>query len=118
MSVWPIALQQKLNRAGFQKNYGDTRVATEMDVGPDKVRSRYTRGVDSYECEVWLDMSEVATFETFYKTTLGNGTLPFEFPDPITQVVTEFRFKPKTSPVIRPLGGLTFVLTMSWEKIL
>ena len=119
MSTWPVALQQKLNVAGFQKRMGNTRVQSDNDVGPAKVRSRFTVAVDVYECEVWLDFDEVDDFETFYKTTLGNGTLPFDFNDPFTEAPASFRFVPGTDPVIRPVGsgGRTFAVSMSWEKM-
>lgn len=115
MSAWPVSLQQKLNVASFQYHPGNTRVSTEMDVGPAKTRSRFTDAVDVYTCEVNLDFTEVATFKTFYKTTLGNGTLPFDFTDPFTGLVTSYRFSPGTDPIITPLGGRVFTLGMTWE---
>lgn len=117
MDVWPVSLQQKMDVAGFQKRIGRTRVATEMDVGPAKVRSRFTDAVDVYDLQHTLDFNDIATFETFYKTTLGNGTLPFLFDDPFTLVQTAFRFAPDTDPSIRPLGGRTFTLSMTWERL-
>ena len=112
-----MALQQKMDVSGFQYRLGKTKVATEMDVGPAKVRSRYTDAVDVYDLQHTLDFTDIATFKTFYKTTLGNGTLPFLFIDPFTEVETAFRFVPDSDPVIRPLGGRTFTLTMSWERL-
>lgn len=117
MDNWPSQLQQKLEEAGFEKRFGSTVVASEMDVGPAKVRQRYTRSVDPYTCQITLDMDEVEIFETFYKTTLGGGTLPFLFDDPFTGDETAFRFVPGTEPSLRPLGGRKFTLSMSWEKM-
>lgn len=117
MDVWPVSLQQKLDVSGFQRKTGRTRVATEMDIGPAKVRARYTDGVDIYECQHTLDFADIATFDTFYKTTLSNGTLPFLFDDPFTLASTVFRFAPDSDPLIRPLGGRTFTLTMTWERL-
>lgn len=117
MDSWPLSLQQNLDVSSFEKRLGDTRVSSDNDVGPAKVRSRYTKSVDVYTCQIELDFSEVSTFETFYKTTLGNGTLPFIFKDPFTQVDSVFRFSPKSPPTIRPLGsgGRVFTLNMVWE---
>lgn len=117
MSDWPISLQEKLDVSGFEYIQGNTRVATDMDVGPKKVRARFTDGIDRYQCQVTLDFTDVATFKTFYKTTLGNGTLPFNFDDPFTEQPAVFRFAPDQEPIIRPLGGRTFTLSMSWEKL-
>jgi hypothetical protein len=90
-----------------------------MDVGPAKMRNRFTRAVDGYACEINIDVYLIAIFQTFYRTTLGNGTLQFTFPDPFTQVVTNFRFAPGVTPQIVPLGngGTVFTLKMSWEVI-
>lgn len=116
-SAFPSSLATKLNSTNFTYQPGDTRTVTDMDVGPAKVRSRFTNAVDIYQCEINLDISLIATFKTFYKTTCGNGTLPFTFPDPFTQVVTNFRFDPKASPQINPFGsgGTVFTLRMVWE---
>lgn len=115
MDTWPVSLQQKLNTSGFEYQVGDTLVRSEMDVGPAKVRSRFTDAVDVYSCSVLLTYAEVQTFNTFYKTTLGNGSLPFYFDDPFTATQATFRFA--GSPRIRPLGGLTYELNMTWEKL-
>jgi hypothetical protein len=116
-SQFPSTLAQLLNSTNFTYRMGETRVATDMDVGPAKLRSRFTRAVDAYDCEMDINISLIATFQTFYKTTLGNGTLPFMFPDPFTQVVSNFRFAPGSTPQIVPLGngGTAFTIKMSWE---
>lgn len=116
MDNWPVLLQQKLETA-FQMTYGNSRIATEMDIGPAKVRSRFTDTVDIYTCQITMDMDEKAIFDQFFKTTLGNGTLPFLFVDPFSQVEEVFRFAPDQSPVLTPLGGRVFTLRMTWEKL-
>lgn len=115
MSSWPVGLQQKLNAKGFTKKLGKTTVRTEMDVGPAKVRSRFTDAVDTYSSSILLDFAENATFETFYKTTLNNGALTFEFLDPFTETIANFRFAEE--PDIRALGGRTFEVSLLWEKL-
>lgn len=115
MDVWPVSLQQRLNTSGFQKRFGNTLVRSDMDVGPAKVRSRFTDAVDVYVCSVLLDYAEYSTFETFFKTTLNNGANQFEFDDPFTATAAAFRFS--EPPTITPLGGRTFQLDMSWEKM-
>ena len=114
--AWPVGLQQKLNADGFQVKFGNTNLRSDMDVGPAKVRSRYTDAVDIYTCSILLnDMDEYDTFLTFFKTTLNNGSLRFEFDDPFSGDPTEFRFA--EPPDIRPLGGTVFQVSMSWEKL-
>lgn len=115
MDSWPISLQQKLNADSFQMKYGKTALRTDMEVGPAKVRSRFTDAVDLYTCSVLLDMTEKTTFDTFFKTTLNNGINSFLFNDPFTGSPATFRFSDE--PTLRPLGGLTFQLSMAWEKL-
>lgn len=118
-SPFPIQLSQLLNSSNFSYTPGETRVSTDMDVGPAKVRSRFTDGVDIYQCEIDLDITLISVFKTFYKVTCGNGTLPFTYPDPFTQAVTNFRFFPGHTPQITPLGsgGVMFTLKMVWEVL-
>lgn len=115
MNTWPVSLQQKLDSESFELKYGSTVIRSDMDVGPDKVRSRYTDAVDTYTCSILLDFDEQDTLRTFYKTTLNNGALPFEFNDPFTGVAATFRFI--EPPSIRALGGRTFRVGLNWEKL-
>ncbi len=114
MDSWPVSLQQKLSVDSFQYNMGKTTIRSEMDIGMAKVRARYTDGIDIYTCSVLLSFAEVETFKTFYKTTLNNGASQFLFDDPFTQLSTAFRFA--EAPSISPLGGLTYRLSMTWER--
>jgi len=115
MDTWPVSLQQRLSVDGFEYHPGRTNIRTDMDVGPAKVRNRFTDAVDVYTCSVLLDFDEVAIFKTFFKTTLANGTSQFLFDDPFTALPTAFRFAEE--PVIRPLGGREYQLNMAWEKL-
>lgn len=115
MDVWPVSLQQKLNADDFGIKTGNTLVRTDMDVGPAKVRSRFTDGVDVYSASILLDFSEYSTLFNFHKTTLNNGALPFLFVDPMDDVQKAFRFA--DTPEYKPLGGRTFKVTMTWERL-
>lgn len=117
MDTWPMSLQQKMNVDGFQYSLGVTTVSTDMDVGPSKVRSRFTDGIDGYQLQHTLDFDDIALFKTFYKTTIANGTLPFLFTDPFTLTEETFRFTPGQVPVVTPLGGRTFTLAMVWDRL-
>ncbi len=113
METYPSGLQQKLNADNFSVVLGNTTVRSGMDVGPDKVRSRFTDGVDVYTVSIWMDIGDYSTLTTFYKATLGNGAKTFGFPNPLTNTTDEFRFL--GPPEITPLGGREFVVTMKWE---
>lgn len=112
---WPLTLQQLLNESSFGIQKGETVIRSEMDVGPAKVRRRFTKSVDTFTGSIWVDATQYVTFENFYDTTLNGGTLPFTFPHPLTQVPVDFRFK--SPPKYTPVGSGTFEVTMEWEKL-
>lgn len=112
---WPGSLQQTINVDNFGVTFGDTLIRSDVDVGQAKVRSRYTKGVDVYTAQIDLDYSLYQTFKDFYKTTLNNGALTFEFIDPMTGNLEEWRFM--EVPKIVPLGGRIFSVSMTWEMM-
>ncbi len=115
METWPAELQQHLNVDNFGVDFGETLVRSQMDIGPDKVRSRFTDGVDIYTTSIDLDIEDYDLLTQFYKTTLNNGANTFAFIDPLTTGSAEFRFL--GPPSVRPLGGRIFRVTMKWEKL-
>ena len=115
--TWPIQLQDKLNEANFSEQLGDTTLRSKSEIGLEKVRRRYTKGVDKITCSIFIEKSDVTTFKTFYNTTLNGGLETFDFTDPFTDTLTEFRFDTGSPPQITPVGGNTMNLTMTWERI-
>lgn len=115
LNPWPSELQQNMNTDGFQYKPGSTSIRSEMDIGPEKVRSRFTDAVDQFSVTMYLDFDQVAIFKMFYKTNLTNGVQQFQFEDPFTLDTENYRFI--EPPTITPLGGRFFVLNMSWEQL-
>jgi hypothetical protein len=114
---WPLTLQQKLNQASFSEQLGDTTLRSETEIGLAKVRRRFTKGVDKLTVTIDVEKDEVATFKTFYDTTLNGGVTPFEFNDPYTNTLTEFRFDTSSPPRLSLIGANTLRLSMQWERI-
>lgn len=116
---WPAQLQQKLNSANFSESFGDTTIRSQNAIGLPKVRRRYTKGFETIRASVFIDREDVTLFKNFYDTTLNGGVLPFEFTDPFTNTLQEFRFDTSSPPQIAPVGGsgIVFNLTMNWERI-
>lgn len=112
---FPSSLQDKLNQAGFTNNFGETSIRSTVDVGLAKVRNRYTKGIDTFQCTIDLNFDDYTTLETFYKTTLAGGSLTFYYDHPFTEVQTEFRFI--AAPSITPIGGKWFRVSMNWEEL-
>lgn len=77
-ATWPATLQQNLNTQGFGKKYGQNKIRTEMDTGPAKVRTRFTKRVDEYAVSIWATKDQLADFDNFYSITLAQGALPLD----------------------------------------
>lgn len=113
--TWPSALADKLNQAGFTFQIGETAIRSAPDIGPIKLRRRFTKSIDTIEGTILLDGTDYTTFYTFYDVTLDGGTKTFNFDDPFTGTASEYRFT--APPSISSIGGNSFNVDMSWEKV-
>lgn len=113
---WPSSLQSILNADSFGVEKGETLIRTDMDIGPAKVRRRFTKPVDKYTCSINMYQSDYATFVQFFDTTLNGGATTFNFVDPFSGTSAIFRFtKP---PSISSIGSAGWYrVTMNWEKL-
>jgi hypothetical protein len=113
---WPIFLQEFINAAGFSMAIGDTVLRTEMDVGPAKLRRRFTHSIDDYQTAITVYQDTMDSFMNFFKTSLNGGVTPFYFIDPIFGTEQVFRFV--GTPKVVPNGTAGwFDISMTWEKI-
>lgn len=113
--IWPITLQQILSEANFSYEIADTALRSDMDIGPQKVRRRYTKGINQLSGSIYLTTAQYSIFYNFYNTTLAGGVLTFEFDHPITGVNTEWRFKGPAR--VSSIGGGNFTVDFSWEDL-
>ncbi len=110
---WPASLQQLANSEGYSSTFGDNLLTSnEFDIGEPQTRLRSTSAPDEVNLSVELDQTygEYETFVTFYKDSLLHGSLKFDWKDPITQEIKEFKFKEK--PSFSHLGGNLYRVTM------
>lgn len=112
---WPSQLQDYLNEDSFSHEFGDTTIRSNFDVGPAKVRRRFTRSIDTIGCSIDIHKDDYEFFKIFYNTTLNGGVTPFEFAHPITQDIVTVRFLSNNPPSFSPLGGSYFRIAMKWE---
>lgn len=92
MATWPTGLPQRPLADGFTESPQSNVVRSDMDVGPAKMRRRYTATVRTYSMELLLSTSQVATLETFYRTTLAEVD-PFDWTDHRTGSAASYRFR-------------------------
>ncbi len=92
MAIWPSGLPQRPLAEGFTESAVPSVVRTDMDVGPAKMRRRYTAEVRVYSMGLLLTTAQVATLETFYYTTLGCVD-EFDWVDHRTGSTVSYRFR-------------------------
>jgi hypothetical protein len=64
-----------------------------MDIGPDQVRRRTSGTVRRRAGTIQaLTSDQLAEFETFFASVLGQGALSFTAADPFDGVIRDFRF--------------------------
>lgn len=103
MSTWPASLPQQL--IGTTEQDQDAVLRTGMDAGPPSRRNRYTARVTQVRVPMILTGTQKQAFDTFYRDTLKNGALSFDWEDPTTDETVSFAFRsPPTWRLIR--GGL------------
>lgn len=110
--AWPVTLPQQLLLSGASLGYGDALVEYAPDQGPSLTRRATTAVMRPLSGSFVLSDAQVTTWETFFRTTIMNGALPFTFPDPRTGTSLLVKFTKANPPSLVPLGGDNFRLTL------
>lgn len=103
-----------IRASGFQAQYQDPVIRTQMDAGPVKQRLRYTAVPKKFTGTIVVDEAEREIFEAWFTGFLGFGTLRFAMQNPETLAFEEFRFTGMYSET--EVDGL-FEITMPLEKL-
>ena len=102
MSNWPASLPQTAF-LGASIGDDDSRLVTGMDAGPSTRRNRFTAIKQSFNAPIVLTGTQLATFNTFYRTTLNNGADAFDWKDPTDDSTVSIAFKaPPVWTAIKP----------------
>jgi hypothetical protein len=98
--AWPAALPQCPILNAFTEQRQRNVVAFTPEVGRPKMRRRSTAAQVLTNVAFRMSTTELATFNTFYVTTLADGTLPFSWAHPVTQTTHDWVFSQDQSPTI------------------
>lgn len=113
--AWPGSLPQT-PLFGWTKQLAETRLRTQTDTGPAKVRRQFTSGVENLSnVSILVTEAQRTTFQTFFDDTTSGGSLPFEWQMPDTGATRDFRFK--ETPVISAVNHQTYRITMNLEAL-
>ena len=91
MPTWPVSLPQK-QFLGTTDQRRDAVLRSQTSVGPFKTRRRATVVERTVPVPITLNAAERTTFDTFYITTLKEGSDAFDWEDPVSDAVVSFAF--------------------------
>jgi len=111
--VWPASLPDCPQ--SWQETEIDVLIRTEMDVGIEKTRRRYTGKRMAVQVSWTITANLYHVFIDFFETTLKQGIDTFDYDHPITKVATEYRFT--EPPSISFLGDRAVQISCDWEAV-
>lgn len=114
--TWPSSLPSYVLESGFQERFQDQNVESQMDSGPAKVRRRFTKPIRFFACQLLMTADQTTDFETFWKTTVKGGSIPFDWVHPRTRASTTFRFR-NPAPTYATVGGVNVIATFTLEVL-
>lgn len=91
-NTWPLGLPQSPLLEGFDEQPQPNVIRTGVDAGRARQRKRYTSAGAVFNCSFIFDTAQRATFDAFFKNTLGNGASEFNWVHPITDEPIVARF--------------------------
>ena len=114
-NTWPFGLTDKPSVDGFREIPAQNIIRTQMDAGPTSIRRYQSTSTKKFDVQFELATADVATFETFYVTTLSEGSDTFQWNEPRTGTAYNWQFA--SDPIITALGGDNWLLTCTLERL-
>lgn len=81
-AAWPVSVTQNCVRGSYREAPDENVARFQPEVGPSKMRRRMSISSKQIQFESVLSLAECATLDTFWRTTLKDGTLPFTRKNP------------------------------------
>lgn len=78
-AAWPTGVPECFTLETFGSGIGNGLLRTDSDMGPPKVRRRFTAVTRPLIGTVVMSYDQLATLENFIAEELGGGSLPFTF---------------------------------------
>jgi hypothetical protein len=113
MVAWPSGNQYVPLISSLSETPPDNVLRSSTDKGPDKVRRRTTANVRPLSFRLILKKPDLATFDTFYDTTLLSGSIEFDYTHPRTKAACKAMFA--QPPSYSERGGVVYEVAVSLE---
>lgn len=115
MATWPSELPQEFEEDGYSEVQMENTIRTNVTFGAPKVRRRFTAVATEISGTLIMTAAQLLTFDTFFSTTLADGSLSFTWAHPRTGVSASFRFKEPPSKNSSGMGY--YKLSCKMEKL-
>jgi len=117
MASWPSTVPQSPLIDGFRRQKRQNRRDFDPEGGKSTSILFYTAVADVLEIEIYLEGEQQRQdFEDFYDNDILFGTQPFDYLDPQTEQIGQFRFV-GAPPEFTPQGHRDFIVSFTLEKL-
>lgn len=113
MAEWPSDLPQQALYMNYQETPPNLVIRQTMDVGPAKVRKRFTAGVRTFRLRFHFTADELVVFDEFFLSVIDGGATAFDWVHPRTGESASCRIIPP--PTYTPYGGSAAALSPDWQ---
>lgn len=103
--VWPADLPQVLLVDGFSEEMGDSRIQSDPDSGPPKIRNRFSNVADKIAGQMILTYAQLVSLRDFVRLTTDGGALAFTLPSQYVAGETDLLCTFDEMPVFTALGA-------------
>lgn len=116
MPTWPATLPQLMEKTGFQRTPKASVIEFGTEVGPGKRRRRSTARFKIMSMVFTMTTAQVADFEEFYEDDCEDGSLPFDYIDPIGGASASYRWRTDDPYSVTSLGAGNWSVAINVEK--
>lgn len=90
--VWPVSLPQAPLQGTLSRQRQDNLWQGPAAIGVGQRRAKASASSRAISFAMNMTAAQLATLDTFFVTTLGQGSKPFTFTDPVSGDAKEFYF--------------------------
>lgn len=114
-SVWPASLPEFVQE-GAQETLSEDFAESAIGHGGVNTRRRSSALAAPFSATIVCTLTQVRSFETFYRDTLAGGALRFTWVHPGTQDAATFKFL-RPPPVLSAINNDTISIAMKLMQV-
>lgn len=112
---WPVGVPATFEQDGYSFSSQNGALRSDMDIGPAKVRRRFTATVERHSGDIVMTKAQFNTWKTWFNSTIGQGALDFNFTHPLDGTAIVARIVTKDPPYTAAPDGQTAYIRLSLE---